>query len=447
MLKIFKFLYQIIGFLLFWYSKEKLNKDAEFLSNKEIKKFLNKKNDGLLLDGDRKRLSQKHSFEHLSLIARTWWWKTTGFIIPNILTLDNCSIIVTDPSGEIRAKTKESLVRRWFNIIVLNPTNLKESQTFNPLLRASTDEEIKEISKILVNSSDSSNNSGDSFWNSWAEKIINIILKCLKNKEQLDKVEVNLKDVQRQLNYFLTKKFDEFVATYGDDDLIDEYKWFISWNEKTTQSFLSTAQISLDSLSNPNISNFLATNSIEFQNLRDSKTVVFFQIPESKVPHYSFLLNLFYTQFFAFAMEDLKNTKLPIYCLLDEFGNMSIPYFSTIITTIRKYKVSISIVLQSISQLEVKYWRDNANIILNWWISSKIFYSWCDPSTTRMLSEIIGVTTNKNEDTNYKNKENLLNASNIRTLEDNQALYIYSNKLPILLNLTPYYKNKRFRYY
>jgi hypothetical protein len=64
-----------------------------------------------------------------------------------------------------------------------------------------------------------------------------------------------------------------------------------------------------------------------------------------------------------------------------------------------------------------------------------------------MLSEIIGVTTNKNEDTNYKNKENLLNASNIRTLEDNQALYIYSNKLPILLNLTPYYKNKRFRYY
>ncbi len=144
-------------------------------------------------------------------------------------------------------------------------------------------------------------------------------------------------------------------------------------------------------------------------------------------------------------MEDLKNTKLPIYCLLDEFWNMVIPYFSTVITTIRKYKVSISIVLQSISQLEAKYWKDNADIILNWGISSKIFYSWADPSTTRMLSDIIWTTTHTDEDTNYKRKENLLNAYNIRTLEDNQALYIYSNKLPVLLEVVPYYEKRRFK--
>jgi len=39
---------------------------------------------------------------------------------------------------------------------------------------------------------------------------------------------------------------------------------------------------------------------------------------------------------------------------LDEFGHSSIPDFDTL-TTIRKYDVSISMILQSISQLESRY--------------------------------------------------------------------------------------------
>ncbi len=442
---ILRFLLRLFKLLFFWYKIKKLNKDATFLSKKDEKKLLNPKNDWLLLDGDKKRLSQKHSFEHIAIIARTGAWKTTGYIIPNILTLDNCSIIVTDPSGEIRAKTQDILKKRWFKIVVLNPINLKESQTYNPLVFANSSDEIKEISKILVSSSNTSSGAEDKFWNAGAEKIINIILRCLKNKEKLEKVEVNLKDLQRQLNYFLTKRWTEFIATYGDDDIVDEYKWFLSGNEKTTQSFLSTAQISLDSLSNENISNFLSKNSLKFQDLRDEKTVLFFQIPENKIHYYSFLLNLFYTQFFNFATDDLNNTNLPIYALLDEFGNMTIPHFSNIITIIRKYRVSISIILQSISQLEAVYTKTQADIILNGWITSKVFYNWADPTTSKMVSEIIGTTTQKDEDTNYKIKENLINSFNIRTLWDSQAIYIYGNKQPVLLDIVPFYENERFK--
>lgn len=440
-----KTLWKILKILLLGYKKEQLNKDATFLWSKEEKILLNPKNTWLLLDGNKKRLSDKKSFEHVGIIARTGAWKTTWYIIPNILTLDDCSIIVTDPSWEIQATTQASLKKRGFKVIVLNPTDLKNSQTYNPLVFANENDEIKEISKILVSSSNTSSSSEDNFWNAWAEKIINIILKCLKNKERLEKIEVNLKDLQRQLNYFLTKKWAEFIATYGDDDIVDEYKWFLSGNEKTTQSFLSTAQISLDSLSNENIANFLCKNTLRFQDLRDEKVALFFQIPESKIQYYSFLLNLFYTQFFNFSMQKLDEKHLPIYTLLDEFGNMSIPHFSNIITTIRKYKVSISIVLQSISQLESKYGKSEADIILNGWISSKIFFSGCDPSTSEMLSRVIGTTTQQNEDTKHKSKENLLNSFNIRTLEDNQAIYIYSNKLPVLLEVVPYYENRQFK--
>jgi type IV secretory pathway TraG/TraD family ATPase VirD4 len=117
---------------------------------------------------------------------------------------------------------------------------------------------------------------------------------------------------------------------------------------------------------------------------------------------------------------------------------MKLPNFDTTITVIRKYWVSISIILQSIQQLEMKYWKW-ADIILNGGIASKIFFNGADPSTAKMLSEILWTITTKDDDTNYKKTENLMNAFNIRTLEDNQALYLYSNKLPILLEMIPYY--------
>jgi hypothetical protein len=60
-----------------------------------------------------------------------------------------------------------------------------------------------------------------------------------------------------------------------------------------------------------------------------------------------------------------------------------------------------------------------------------------------MLSEIMGTTTQTDEESHYKRTEQLLSSFNIRTLEDDQALYIYSNKLPVLLDIVPYYKNRK----
>lgn len=447
MLKLLEIIWQIIFkffyFLLFGRVQKSLNENAEFLGYFESLKLLNPRNRGLLIDWSNKKLSQDNSFQHLALIARTGGGKTSRFIIPNLLSLDNCSIITTDPSGELLAKTNKTLESKWFKILVINPTNLNQSLRYNPLARAKSDEEIKEISKILVSSSLSSNWSED-FWNTGAEKILNIILKCQKNTK--DPKAINLHKTKELLNFFATKKFDEFIANYGDEETINEYKGFLAWNEKTTQSFLSTAQISLDSLSNPNISNLLkedSSNSIDFEALRREKTALFLSVPEQKIPYYSFILNLFYTQLFNFLMESRDKSHLPIYFLLDEFWHLKIPNFSTIITTIRKYKVSISIILQSISQLETRYWRTEAETILNGWIASKIFFSGADLQTTQMLERILWRT--KIEEWDRLKEENLLNASSIRTLKDNKAIYLFANKKPILLNVKPYFKSRKFK--
>jgi len=433
---------------LFRFNGNSFNESAEFANFFERKKVLKSLNDGLLIDGKSLRLSANSSYEHLALIARTGGGKTSRYIIPNILTLDNCSMVITDPSGEIHAKTHKRLLKKGFNIKIINPTNLKESLQYNPLDFAEDYDQINEISKILIRSANPNIKSGDEFWLSGAEKILNIIILSLKGKDkELNQKKANLQDIKTLLNQFGTEEFNKFIARYADENTYSEYRGFLNGNEKMIQSFLSTAQISLDSLSNPLNAKLLEKSSINFQNLRDEKTAFFIIVPEQKLPLYTFLLNLIYTQLFNFCMEKKSKKFLPIYFLLDEFGHLSIPNFSTIITTIRKYKVSISIILQSISQLETRYSKAEANTILNGGISSKIFFSGADLSTTQMLEQILGKSkiekTDKYGNIGFK-EESLLNSSSIRTLNDDKAILIHANKKPILLSLHPYYKQKKF---
>lgn len=425
-----------------------LNESAEFADFFERRKVLKSSNDGLLLDGKSLRLSSSSSYEHLALIARTGGGKTSRYIIPNILTLNNCSMVITDPSGEIHKKTADKLLKKGFNIKVINPTSLKESLQYNPLDFADDYDSINEISKILIRSANPNSSPNDSFWLSGAEKILNIIILSLKAKDrELNQKKANLQDVKNLLNQFGTEEFNKYVARYADSNTYSEYKGFLNGNEKTIQSFLSTAQVSLDFISNPNNSKLLERSTINFQELRYKKTAFFIIVPEQKLPLYTFLLNLIYTQLFNFCMSVKTEKNLPMYFLLDEFGHLSIPNFSTIITTIRKYKVSISIILQSISQLESRYSKSEANTILNGGISSKVFFSGADLSTTQMLEQILGKSKIEKSD-KYGNigfkEESLLSSSSIRTLDDDKAIFIYANKKPILLKLSPYYKQKKF---
>ena len=144
-------------------------------------------------------------------------------------------------------------------------------------------------------------------------------------------------------------------------------------------------------------------------------------------------------------MEELpKKSDLPIFCLLDEFGNMNIPNFSTTITTIRKYKVSISIVLQDYSQLEHKYGKNESHTIINGGIAGKLFYGGADLQITNMLTQMLG-TKYVNQIDELGNlhhiKEPVLSNAEIRTMKDNEALFIFSNKLPIKMKIKPFYED------
>jgi type IV secretory pathway TraG/TraD family ATPase VirD4 len=153
-------------------------------------------------------------------------------------------------------------------------------------------------------------------------------------------------------------------------------------------------------------------------------------------------------------MQDIpKKDDLPLFILYDEFGHANIPNFDAIVTNIRKYKVSLSLVLQSFSQLYTQYDKQKAETIIEGGVSSKLFYTGLNLETAKMIEHILGrvireetYAMSKNDDTRTSRQEyNLLNADEIRTLPENKAFFITGNKRPALLDVTAYFQNRKMK--
>ncbi len=137
-----------------------------------------------------------------------------------------------------------------------------------------------------------------------------------------------------------------------------------------------------------------------------------------------------------------------IFLLLDEFANMEIQDMPTHITTLRKRAVSITLIIQSFSQLRLKYQQNADTLIGN--CKLKIFFGGLDIDTCESISRTIGMTNytiktnpfNPFEKGRREMSRRLIQAEELRRLGGDQVLAIFGNENPVKLKATPYYKNR-----
>ncbi len=431
-------------------------KNDGMMSSYKQNKIFSSKNTGLLIDGKDKRLSEKESFNHLALISRTGGGKTTSYVIPNIFKLasEKKSMVITDISGELFKATSGYLKSKGYKIYVLNPENLNESIGYNPLFYIKDSLDIDELVNVLIksNKETTSTSSENEYWDNGAKLLISILIKILLAKN--DYRYINLANVRHLINNFGSdgEALFTLIDEFADDSTYNDFRGFIKMNPQTMLSIVSTANVALSPIAiNENLAKLTSNHTINFDKIRAEKSVIYIKILGQKQRQYKFLLNIFYNQFFSYMMEKLPSKNdLAIYCLLDEFGNMNLPNFDTTITTIRKYKISISIILQDINQLEKTYGKANSQTILNGGISSKLYYSGAGLGVTQILSEMLGDIENIKTDIEgnfYYRNEKVMSSSEIRTMADDEALFITSNLLPAKLKIKPFFKDFIFKQY
>ncbi len=101
-------------------------------------------------------------------------------------------------------------------------------------------------------------------------------------------------------------------------------------------------------------------------------------------------------------VQDMGSNKIPtpVQFILDEFKSTGkIPAFTDKISTVRKYGVSIIIILQSIAQLEIMYKEESSTIMSNCPI--KILMGTSDSKTIKTFTETTGKKTTTVENTSY----------------------------------------------
>lgn len=138
---------------------------------------------------------------------------------------------------------------------------------------------------------------------------------------------------------------------------------------------------------------------IDLSSIGDRKTAVFLNISDTSSEMYK-IANLFYTQLLQALCEVADNSpesrlKIPTRIYLDDFANNCyIPSFDKIISVIRSREISVSVILQSLSQLETLYSAPAAQTIINN-CDNMVFFGTNDIKTANFLSTRLNVPLEK----------------------------------------------------
>ncbi len=435
---------------------------ARFAKPKEYRKYLNAKNTGLLLDGQTLRMSERESFQNACVIARVGAGKTSRFIIPNVLDKAdaNCSLVVNDPKGEVFAATSAHMQAKGFSVYRIDPENPLRSHRFNPLLEARDAVQLEQIAEILMMAGNPGER--DPFWNRGAMRFVGLFLKCLANAGVEDPRLFTLANLNHLLQNFGENghALDEWMALYSmprdnpaDETLWHEWKGLLTGNKEGIQSFVLNALTALRALSNPKVAWVTGASDFELSSLRERKSILYIVTPPQYADYYAFLTSVIFRSVFNAAMRQVPGPlDLPLYMLIDEFGHMSLPGFVSTANTVRAYKVSLTIVLQSMAQLASRYGPNIAQAIQGGF-NTYVTYAGADPETAQFFERVVGkvrerdrpVFFGKPKGPDTYREYNLINANEVRTLKDDEGLIVSANRNPILLKTRGYFEEPRYR--
>lgn len=195
----------------------------------------------------------------------------------------------------------------------------------------------------------------------------------------------------------------------------------------TQRSFLSTLGSSVGkTLGDDGILYVTSGTDIDFKSMANQPTAFFIRIPDHKTERHPIGV-LCISQLYKVLVDvankyvDQKTGKKgklprPVYFILDEFGNMpAVPGFGTMVTVARSRNIFFEIILQSYTQLDIKYGQEEAkNIRGNFQMET--FLGSEDPSTIQAFSEACGETTVfHDEESRSRNSKDTSQGENIST--------------------------------
>lgn len=323
--------------------------------------------------------------------------KSASFAIPNAMQMLG-SYVFTDPKGELYDRTAGMFKAKGYEVHVINLAEPKCSDGYNPLAHIRSTLDIDTIVKIISKKEGGDTKSSDPFWDQTSEALLKaVIYYIMLNRPEeewslascLALVRLGGENEGEDLrNIFMSLPFENPARK--------AFETIRLGSEKTFSNILVSLAAKLEAFDSQEIVGLTSTNTIEFEDLVNRKSVLYFITPATN-DTYNFLMNIFFSQMFdrLYEYADTKGGKLPtpLFLILDEFANIGrIPRFEQILSTCRSYRINISIILQSIDQLIAIYdEKVTENIMSN--CSTHLFLGTNAQKTLETFSKQLGEKT------------------------------------------------------
>lgn len=279
---------------------------------------------GLSLDNKKTNRSA-----NVLVIGGTGTGKTFRYIKPNILQ-ENCSQIITDPSGDLFNSFAPYLISRGYNVYLFNASDMTLSNHYNPLMNVyDSNGNISEIQvDILVDlymknaKAGKEAGGGDPFWDKAEKAFLTAIIyyvlendeipledKCFRTvleKVQLAKVadEDSGEDVESPLTQEINAFVDRCEKQGKKQKTKIYYDTFLTAPSKTANTILITTAVDLQIFATENVDRLTRYNAkypdlnINLDDIASTQSYLFLGIPQAHSA-YNFLIAMLYSQLYG----------------------------------------------------------------------------------------------------------------------------------------------------
>ena len=391
--------------------------------------------------------------------------KSRFVIKPNLLQ-ENCSYVVTDPSGEIIVSCGKVLSDHGYKIKIFNLSNMGHSNTYNPFNYIRDEAGVLMVIDCLIKNTTGKNEKGDQFFTN-SEKLLYSACMFYLIDFETDESRKNFSSVMDMIN--MSQVDENNPSSKSELDLMFEqidqtslaakyYKAFKQAAGKTLKSIIISCVVRLQSFMTPQVTRLTGSDNINLASIGDEKTILFIITPQADRT-FAFLASMLYSQLFETLYHKGETQKLKtgserltyhVRCLMDEFANIGeIPEFPSKLSTMRKYNISATIVLQDNSQLQSMYKDEWRTIMAN--CDSTIFLGNAEPDTLKYFCEKLGNETvtaqsrgrsygsKSGSSQNYQQvKRETLTAEEIGRLPNDECLVFLRGERPA--------RDKKFKY-
>lgn len=303
-----------------------------------------------------------------------------------LLHTTESSVVIPMSKKAIKEKFEPMFKERGYKTIDLDFAHPEKCKVgYDPLDYVQSDEDVIRLAKNLIASDQTRQRTGqnDPYWNESATSVLAAEISLILMKAEDEGTKASFADVIRLhrslrvetesnlIKTNLDKRFEEFERRHPNNQATELWKTVKGLARSTASCIFSTVNNAIDKIFTENILKMIEKKKrISFKELGSKKVALFITTSPTNTAVQNFV-NVLYADMFHTLFETAENSKegrlrIPVHVICDDFACGSrIRGFEDYISIFRAARISVTILLQSESQLISMYGEAAASTIIN----------------------------------------------------------------------------------